>query len=77
MGVMNKILILLGVTTVIFIGFVLGFVWYGKIVPDSLIYSYFAAIGTEGFIMGWIKNAKGKAENAKLNEEGLPNDTNE
>ena len=68
MGVMNKILILLGITTVIFIGVVLGFVWYGKIVPDSLIYSYFAAIGTEGFVMGWIKNAKGKAENAKLNE---------
>lgn len=77
MGVMNKILILLGVTTVIFIGVVLGFVWYGRIVPDSLIYSYFAAIGTEGFIMGWIKNAKRKTESIKLNEEGLPNDTNE
>lgn len=77
MGVMNKILILLGVTTVIFIGVVLGFVWYGRIVPDSLIYSYFAAIGTEGFIMGWIKNAKRKTENIKLNEEGLQNDTNE
>jgi hypothetical protein len=61
MGVMNKILILLGITTVIFIGVVLGFVWYGKAVPDSLIYSYFAAIGTEGFIMGWIKNAKCKS----------------
>lgn len=61
MGVMNRILILLGITTVIFIGVVLGFVWYGKVVPDSLIYSYFAAIGTEGFIMGWIKNAKCKS----------------
>lgn len=68
MGVMNRILILLGITTVIFIGVVLGFVWYGKVVPDSLIYSYFAAIGTEGFIMGWIKNAKCKVQNAKLNE---------
>ena len=68
MGVMNKILILLGITTVIFIAVVFGFVWYGKLVPDSLIYSYFAAIGTEGFIMGWIKNAKCKVHNAKLNE---------
>ena len=76
MGVMNKILILLGVTTVIFIGVVLGFVWYGRIVPDSLIYSYFAAIGTEGFVMGWIKNAKRKTESIKLNEDGLQNDTN-
>lgn len=70
MGVMNKILILLGITTVIFIGVVFGFVWYGKIVPDSLIYSYFAAIGTEGFIMGWIKNAKHKIESIAVKEEG-------
>ena len=68
MGVMNKILILLGITTVIFIGVVLGFVWCGKLVPDSLIYSYFAAIGTEGFIMGWIKNAKCKVQNSNLKE---------
>lgn len=73
MGVMNKILILLGITTVIFIGVVLGFVWYGKVVPDSLIYSYFAAIGTEGFIMGWIKNAKCKLQNTKL-DEGVEGD---
>ena len=73
MGVMNKILILLGITTVIFIAVVLGFVWYGKVVPDSLIYSYFAAIGTEGFIMGWIKNAKCKVQNAK-SKEGVEDD---
>lgn len=65
MGTMNKILILLGVTTVIFITVCFGFVWYGRIVPDSLIYSYFAAIGTEGFIMGWIKNAKTKISKEK------------
>jgi hypothetical protein len=37
-----------------------AFVWFGRFVPDSLIYSYFSAIGAEGFIMGWIKNAKVK-----------------
>ena len=61
MGTMNKILILLGVTTVIFLTVCFGFIWYEKIIPDSLIYSYFAAIGTEGFVMGWIKNVKEKS----------------
>lgn len=57
---MNKILILLGVTTLIFLAVCFMFIWNDKIIPDSLIYSYFAAIGTEGFVMGWIKNVKEK-----------------
>ena len=68
MGTMNKILILLGITTVIFIALCFGFVWFEKTVPDSLIYSYFAAIGTEGFVMGWIKNVKEKNKNDGNNE---------
>ena len=60
MGVMNKILIVLGITTLIFMSVCFVFVWFGRFVPDSLIYSYFSAIGAEGFIMGWIKNAKVK-----------------
>jgi len=60
MGTMNKILIILGITTLIFITVCFGFVWHGKIVPDALIYSYFSAVGCEGFIMGWIKNVKTK-----------------
>lgn len=65
MGIMNRILILLGITTLVFIAVCLCFVWFGKFVPDSLIYSYFAAIGTEGFVMGWIKNVKEKNGNDK------------
>lgn len=68
MNVMNKILILLGITTLIFIAICLVFVWNDKFVPDSLIYSYFAAIGTEGFVMGWIKNVKEKNKNDGNNE---------
>ena len=68
MKTMNKILILLGITTVIFIAVCFGFVWNNKIIPDSLIYSYFAAIGTEGFVMGWIKNVKEKNNNDGNNE---------
>lgn len=60
MGVMNKILILIGITSIIFITVCLVFAWNNKTVPDSLIYSYFGAIGAEGFIMGWIKNVKRK-----------------
>ena len=63
---MNKILITLGITTVIFMVVCFWFVWFGKFVPDSLI--YFAAIGTEGFVMGWIKNVKEKNGNDKSDE---------
>ena len=61
MGTMNKILIILGITTVIFLAVCFGFIWFEKVIPDSLIYSYFAAIGTEGFVMGWIKNVREKS----------------
>lgn len=57
---MNKILLILGITTAVFVTVCLYFTWYDKMVPDSLICSYFGAIGAEGFIMGWIKNAKVK-----------------
>lgn len=62
MGTMNKILIILGITTAIFISVCFCFIWKDKIIPDSLIYSYFAAIGTEGFVMGWIKKSKLKGD---------------
>ena len=60
MNTMNRILILLGITTVVFMAVCFLFIWFGKIIPDSLIYSYFSAIGCEGFIMGWIKTVKEK-----------------
>ena len=60
MGTMNKILILLGVTTLTFVCACMLFSWHEKTVPDSLIYSYFGAIGTEGIVMGWIKNVREK-----------------
>ena len=68
MGTMNKILILLGITTVIFLTVCFSFIWFEKVIPDSLIYSYFAAIGTEGFVMGWIKNAKLKEDKTNGND---------
>ena len=60
---MNKILLIIALTTAVFISVCFIFVWFDKIIPDSLIISYFGAIGTEGVIMGWIKNVKEKERN--------------
>ena len=60
MGTMNKILIILGFATLLFIAVCFVFVWCDKIIPDALIISYFGAVGTEGAVMGWIKNVKEK-----------------
>ena len=60
MGTMDKILIILGITTFIFISVCFLFIWHDKIIPDALIYSYFSAVGGEGFIMGWIKTTDTK-----------------
>lgn len=60
MGTMNKILLALGITTVLFIAVCFVFVWYDKIVPDALIVSYFGLVSAEGTVMGWIKNVKEK-----------------
>ena len=65
---MNKILILLGITTLIFLTVCFEFIWFEKNIPDSIIYSYFAAIGTEGFVMGWIKKAKLKEDEHNGND---------
>ena len=67
MKTMNRILILLGITTLVFMAVCFCFIWHNRILPDSLIYSYFSAIGAEGFIMGWIKTAKTKGENNNEN----------
>ncbi len=60
MGTMNKILAVIGITTLIFITVCFVFLWNEKPISDSLIISYFGAIGTEGIVMGWIKNIKEK-----------------
>ncbi len=60
MGTMNKILVILGIVSVLFVALCFVFVWQDKLIPDSLIISYFGAVGTEGTVMGWIKNVKEK-----------------
>ena len=60
MGTMNKILVVLGIVSALFMALCFVFVWNDKLIPDSLIVSYFGAVGTEGAVMGWIKNVKEK-----------------
>ena len=60
MDTMNKILVILGLSTFAFVVLCFVFVWCDKCLPDSLIVSYFGAVGTEGAVMGWIKNVKEK-----------------
>lgn len=46
------------------------FIWHGRLIPDSMIYSYFSAIGAEGFIMGWIKSTKIKERTDNTDGDG-------
>lgn len=57
-GVMNIILIIVGVSLLLFtIAMIQLFKEYGA-VPDTLITCVFAALGGECGIMGWIKTSK-------------------
>lgn len=58
LGVMNFILILVGIFLLIFtITMIILFVAYGS-VPDTLVTCVFAALGGECGVMGWIKTTK-------------------
>ena len=57
-GVMNLILVIVGLLLVIFTGIMIAlFKMYGSI-PDTLCTCVFAALGGECGIMGWIKTTK-------------------
>lgn len=58
MGTLTKTLIILGITTALFISVCFVFVWHEKTIPDALISGYFGALGAEGGIMGAIKIGK-------------------
>lgn len=56
--------------TVLFMTICFCFIWHGRLIPDSMIYSYFSAIGAEGFIMGWIKSTKIKERTDNTDGDG-------
>lgn len=64
-GVMNIILVIVGVILVVFtIAMIRIFTIYGA-VPDTLITCVFAACGGEFGIMGWIKTTKERNQSRK------------
>lgn len=64
-GMMDRILVLLGLFLLLFtVAMIVVFIRYGA-VPDTLITSVFALCGAEGGIMGWIKNSKERFQSRK------------
>ena len=65
---MDKILIIIGITTLLFILTCFVFAWFDKIVPAELIMGYFGLIGAECGFMSWIKTA-GEKVTRKIKKE--------
>ena len=64
-GVMDIILIIVGISLFAFtVVMILIFIKYGSI-PDTLVTSVFAALGSECGIMGWIKTNKDRNRDRK------------
>lgn len=60
LGTMDVILVIVGVLLVAFtVTMIVIFCVKGS-VPDTLITAFFACLGTECGVMGWIKNVKEK-----------------
>ena len=65
MKTMDKILIIIGVTCLLFTAVMIWvFVQYGS-VPDTLITCVFATLGGECGVMGWIKTNKERSLDRK------------
>lgn len=68
-GTMNLVLVLVGISLVVFTG---AMIWlfreYGSI-PDTLVTCVFATLGGECGIMGWIKTTKTRYEDRKWQKE--------
>jgi hypothetical protein len=72
-GMMDRILLLLGVFLLAFtVCMVIVFIVCGA-VPDTLITAVFALCGAEGGIMGWIKNGKERIQSRKWEMEDRKN----
>lgn len=77
MGVMDRILILLGAFLLLFtIAMVWVFLICGSI-PDTLVAGVYGACSVEGGIMGWIKNKKEQTQARKWELEDRKHMTGE
>lgn len=69
LGVMNLILVVVGVSVVLFTREMIGlFREYGAI-PDNLCICFFSFVGGECGVMGWIKTTKERKQERKWQEE--------
>lgn len=68
-GTMNFVLVLVGISLVLF---TIAMIWlfreYGSI-PDTLVTCVFATLGGECGVMGWIKTTKTRYEDRKWQKE--------
>lgn len=65
MGVMDRILVLLGI---FLLTFTIAMIWVFLVcgsIPDTLVAGVYGACSVEGGIMGWIKNRKEQAQTRK------------
>lgn len=73
-GTMNLILVILGISIYLFImKMIQMFELYGTI-PDTLVTCFFAVVGGECGVMGWIRTTK---ENNKMRKWQLEDQTHE
>ena len=77
MKTMDRILVIIGITTVAFLAVMIWLFYRFQAVPDTLIGCYFAFIGGECGIMGWIKNVKEKAQERQWRKEDKADEHND
>ena len=63
--VMDVVLVFVGIAFVVFTAVMIVTFWRVGAVPDTLIGCFFAFIGGECGVMGWIKNVKEKTQDRK------------
>ena len=74
---MDRILVLIGITTVIFITVMIWLFYRFQSIPDQLVICYFAAVFGECGIMGWIKTTKEKQAEKQKRKEVNTNGNND
>lgn len=68
-GTMNIILVIIGIVTFIFTAAMIWIFIVCGAVPDTLITCFYAFVGGECGIMGWIQNAKKKYKKSDDTDE--------
>lgn len=68
-GVMNIILVIVGLSLLAFTAEMIWLYWRTGAIPDTLCTCVFAALGGECGVMGWIKTTKDRRQEHKWEVE--------